>query len=191
MSTARDDILEAAKDLLWTFGYSATSPRMVLDGSGTGKGSLYHHFKDKKDLAKVALAEMADEHRRRFDQAIGSAGTIEEKVERYLSAVPDVLRGCPMGRMAGDAALIAESDLRRLVVGYFEHLHRGLTRLLEGARKRGEIAPHCDCGAIAAALISCKQGGYVLSRLRQDPGQMQAATDGILELFRALISRSG
>lgn len=44
--------------LLSERGYTATSPGMVLNRAGLGKGSLYHHFDTKQHLALAAIRAM-------------------------------------------------------------------------------------------------------------------------------------
>ena len=51
MAATRELLIDTMKQLLWERGYDATSPNQVLERSGVGKGSFYHHFKGKKDLA--------------------------------------------------------------------------------------------------------------------------------------------
>jgi len=47
---SRDRLIAAMSHLMSERGYTATSPRMVLDRAGLGKGSLYHHFDTKQAL---------------------------------------------------------------------------------------------------------------------------------------------
>jgi len=61
MPPKREDLLKAAKKLLWERGYEATSPRDIQEASGAGQGSFYHHFNGKLDLAATALEEVSAE----------------------------------------------------------------------------------------------------------------------------------
>jgi hypothetical protein len=54
-------LVETMKSLLWKRVCDTTSPNQVLEASGLGKGSLYHHFKSKKSLAVAAMESRADE----------------------------------------------------------------------------------------------------------------------------------
>ena len=65
----REAIVQAAKDLMWEEGYEAMSPRDVLQRSGAGQGSLYHHFRGKRDLAAQALWELNAELRAVADRS--------------------------------------------------------------------------------------------------------------------------
>src|SRR3954468_17749100 len=51
MSTP-ERLIESTRELLWERGYVGTSPKAILERSGAGQGSMYHHFKGgKPDLA--------------------------------------------------------------------------------------------------------------------------------------------
>ncbi|GHO87191.1 helix-turn-helix domain-containing protein [Dictyobacter formicarum] len=58
MKTTRKHLIEATKELHWERGYEAMSPRAVLERSGAGQGSLYHHFRGKAELVSTALDEI-------------------------------------------------------------------------------------------------------------------------------------
>ena len=51
----REKLLDAAECLLLTEGYSRTSVDAVCEKASATKGSLYHHFKTKEDLAIATL----------------------------------------------------------------------------------------------------------------------------------------
>lgn len=51
-------LITAACTLLAERGFEATSPTMVLQRSGIGHGSLYHHYRGKEDLALDAISHM-------------------------------------------------------------------------------------------------------------------------------------
>ena len=40
--TAKEQLLESARELIWERGYEAMSPNAVIKASGAGQGSLYH-----------------------------------------------------------------------------------------------------------------------------------------------------
>jgi len=49
--TTRESILDAAKTLVMSKGFSGTSIDDVLKLTGKTKGAFFHHFKGKADLA--------------------------------------------------------------------------------------------------------------------------------------------
>ena len=99
---AKGELVKASKKLMWERGYEATSPRDLLEESGAGQGSLYHHFKGKMDLASVALGEVSDEMCELARETVGTDGTALDRVFRYLDVSRDGLKGCRMGRFAAN-----------------------------------------------------------------------------------------
>jgi AcrR family transcriptional regulator len=53
--STRDHLVTAAQELFARDGYDATSTEAVLQRSGVSRGSLYHHFPDKKALFEAVL----------------------------------------------------------------------------------------------------------------------------------------
>ncbi len=146
---AKGELVKAAKKLMWERGYEATSPRDLLEESGAGQGSLYHHFKGKMDLASVALGEVSDEMCELARETVGTDGSALDRVIRYLDASRDGLKGCRMGRFAAESS-IAEASLRKPVERYF----RELQEILAGALREAQRAASSFRGFIAIGTPS-------------------------------------
>lgn len=187
--STRDALLAATRELLWERGYEATSPNQILERSGVGKGSLYHHFRNKKELARAALEQIEAMLTDTFDRLFDADLPVAERIERGLAGCRDVLKGCPLGRMAGDPA-IADDELREPAARYFDHLQRRITGALQEAGDSGEIRLPADPAGIATALIASLQGGYVLSRLQNDPRHLRDAVRYTLTMFRQFVDNA-
>ena len=59
--STREHLLDAARELFARDGYDATSIEAVLRRSGVSRGSLYHHFPDKKALFEAVLHRLQAE----------------------------------------------------------------------------------------------------------------------------------
>ena len=183
--SARERLVGATRELLRERGYGAMSPGAILERSGAGQGSLYHHFSGKADLAAAALAETEAETRARTDAVLGSDRPPLERVEAYLRLPREALVGCPLGRLAPEPAMDEEEAIRALVAAYFAHVQRGIADALGEARADGDLGEGVDPDELAAALFAVLQGGYVLARASQDPGQMDRAVRGAIALLEA------
>lgn len=174
----REDILSAAKALLWERGYEAMSPRAVMDRSGAGQGSLYHHFRTKQDLAVAALEQVAAELITDFDAFLDqSPGSALEKIRAWLLRPRDALSGCRLGRLANETAL-EDERLRAPICQYFNHVQQRFESLLAEAAADGLLPGTLSEKELAAALIAVIQGGYVLSRARRDARILGQAAAG-------------
>src|SRR5216683_4608928 len=185
---AKGELVKAAKKLMWERGYEATSPRDLLEESGAGQGSLYHHFKGKMDLASVALGEVSDEMRELARETVGTDGSALDRVFRYLDVSRDGLKGCRMGRFAAESS-IAEASLRKPFERYFRELQQILAAALREAQADGEIAKRLDASELALMFITVVQGGFVVSRVYRDRNAINRATEMAKSLLKSLPRR--
>lgn len=184
--TKHDDLIEATKSLLWEKGYDATSPRAIQALSRAGQGSFYHHFKGKKDLAAKALETVVDERIVEFDEVFGDSGPVIERIERFLLAPRDELKGCRIGRMVWDSA-IGEDELRRPIERYFRHIESRLVAALEKALASGEIQAVVPPEHIAAVVLAAIQGALTLGRALQDPAWYARTIQGAVSLINRVL----
>lgn len=173
----RDKILVATKDLIWERGVENMSPRDVMDRSGAGQGSLYHHFRSKQVLVVAALDEMKAEEMANVDAIFDPALPPIERIERYFERERKALQGCRMARIANEAA-IENPDLRAPIAAYLDHITALLTTSLAEAQARGEIDPAIDPKLVGATLMAIVEGGFVLARVHWDPARMREVLAG-------------
>jgi TetR/AcrR family transcriptional repressor of nem operon len=186
----RDNLIEATRDLLWERGYAATSPRAILDASGAGQGSMYHHFRGKEGLALAAVQRNADEMRSVAGADLARGATALERIASYLGRERDVLKGCRFGKLAQDPEVAASKDLRHEVETMFAWIRGHLADVIEDGKAEGEFPASLNSEHVAAAIAATLQGGYVLARAAGDVEAFDAATAGVLELLGLVGTRA-
>jgi TetR/AcrR family transcriptional regulator, transcriptional repressor for nem operon len=159
----REDIIEAAKDLLWDKGYEATSPRDIQLKSHSGQGSFYHHFPSKQALALAAIVEVVDERIADFEAAMSHDGRFKDRLLSFLEQNTRPLSGCRVGRLVWDSA-IRDEALRLPLSRYFEHLETRLQAILEGEQAAGSIRLALPAAHIALTIVTVVQGSFAVSR---------------------------
>ncbi|MBF4619271.1 TetR/AcrR family transcriptional regulator [Clavibacter sp. VKM Ac-2873] len=175
----RTRLIQAAQELFWDDGISATSPRDVMDASGVTQGSLYHHFPSKKDLARAAVSDSVQASLRSAAAQLGGGGDAHDRLVAYLTRDRAATRGCRIGRLTADPAVAADPELSGAVAGYFTDLI-GLVRDVLVERGVGERSDD-----MAHAAVAVVQGGYVLAKATQDDEAMRAAVRGFVTLLGA------
>ena len=185
MESKRDDLISATKGLLWQLGYESMSPKKVLEASGAGQGSLYHHFKGKKHLAGAALEEMADEMCADIDCMFDESVAPLTRLQRYLGAERDGMTGCRLGRFANEHS-IRDRTLRKPIERYFQHVHRHVVWGLQEAKRNKDLPKTVNVESLAATLMATVQGGYILSRVFQDGAYVRQATRGAWRILQTL-----
>lgn len=181
----RDDLVRSAKKLLCERGFEAVSPRDVLEASGAGQGSLYHHFTGKLDLAATALAEVSDEMRGLTRQILATDVPPIDRAIRFLRQPRNGLKGCRLGRFASEAS-ISEAKLRQPIDAYFRELEDHLAVALREAQAVNQLDPTLDAAALALMLVAVVQGGFALSRVHREANAINQATAAAVEVLRRL-----
>ncbi|MCO4757400.1 MAG: TetR/AcrR family transcriptional regulator [Oceanospirillaceae bacterium] len=182
MATTRDLLVETMKQLLWERGYDATSPNLVLERSGAGKGSFYHHFKGKKELAIAAMESRADELCEEFDRLVAVHSDPLAAVEAYMCLTRDAATGCRIGRIVQDPSLedpLLNAPLKR----FFGELHGKLSQLFLKAQTGAQLSDALSPDQLATLAISALQGGFVYGRAVQDGAAVNEATEGFIMLL--------
>jgi len=188
MNATRQALIDSMKELLWQRGYDATSPNQVLDHCGAGKGSFYHHFRGKKELAIEALNSRVDDELTAFDEIFSSTLPWLDKFRSYLLQPRAGLRGCPVGRMTHDPSM-ADADLRAPLDRYFRHLLMHMSLTLEQAKREAKLADNVSPVLLAETIVSAIQGGYILSRATHDEQPVNSACLGVFNLLEGLAIR--
>ncbi|MGW0192503.1 TetR/AcrR family transcriptional regulator [Nonomuraea sp. NPDC003201] len=91
----RDELLDAAEDLLCDQGSSALTLAAVADRAGVSKGGLLYHYGTKEALIKGMVERLIED----FDQLM-VAQTGETYTERYLHATLAAVRSGRLRRWA-------------------------------------------------------------------------------------------
>ncbi|MBN6053460.1 TetR family transcriptional regulator [Nonomuraea sp. RK-328] len=91
----RDELLDAAEDLLCDQGSAAITLSAVAERAGVSKGGLLYHFNTKEALIKGMVERLIDE----FDQLL-AAQPGDTYTERYLMATLAAVRSGRLRRWA-------------------------------------------------------------------------------------------
>jgi AcrR family transcriptional regulator len=184
MESKREDLVAATKSLLWELGYEAMSPKKIMRESGAGQGSLYHHFTGKMDLAVAALIEIEMEMHGEFDRIFCADKSPLERLLDYLKVKRFGLKGCRLGRLASESSIVEEA-LRDPLARYFRHIEKVITETLVEAVALGELDKSVEPKPLAVAIVATIQGGFILSRLHNNPRYIRLATEGAAAMLEA------
>jgi AcrR family transcriptional regulator len=184
--TTRDRLIESTQALLWERGYAATSPRAILERSGAGQGSMYHHFTGKEDLAAAAMLAAAERLVARADADLAGDGSAVERLTAYLLRQREVLRGCPVGRMTGDADVLESAVLHDVVATTFDRLRADVVAVVRDGVRDDEFARDVEPAEVADTVLAVVQGGYVLARAAGDPAPFDRAVRGAVAMLEHL-----
>lgn len=163
-----DEIVDAAMQVFWQLGYSATSIQDLVNATGLSRSSLYNAFENKHGLYAQALRRYHELTARNIT-LLQEPGPVKELVRRLLMRiVNDELDGSAQrGCLAANAALeLAGPDdsITELLAGNFLRLEKALEQALLRGQAEGEIASQKNPRALARFIVNTIQGLRVLSK---------------------------
>jgi len=181
LSERKQQILQAAIDIIASKGYGALTMRALARASGMKLGALQYHFRTWEDLLRALAAYIADAYRRSWEVLYLNAEepSLQDIIHFILDdPVEPALRSeslfPQLWAMAQVEPAMAEK-LHELYAVYLEKLEERLTAL-------GSRAPAAD----ALAIMSLLEGSVVFVRGdRPWANHADAVRDAILELLEA------
>jgi TetR/AcrR family transcriptional regulator, transcriptional repressor for nem operon len=181
--------LDAALQVIRAKGYSATRIEDVCDGAGLTKGSFFHHFDSKEDLALAAAEYFAEGAAAVF--AMAPYQSLPDPLDRVLGYVDfriAILKGtlptftCLLGTMVQET-YDTHPAIRAACDTHISAHAAAVSRDIAAARAR--YAPHAPWSAESLGLFTQAviQGAFVLAKAKHGPA---VAADSLRHLRRYL-----
>jgi TetR/AcrR family transcriptional repressor of nem operon len=176
--TARDKVLSAAQELMTGRGYSATTVDSIVARAGVAKGSFYHAFKSKEDLAVAALEDYAattwkvlaaGPYREQQDPAQRALGFID-----YAIASADSLwaRGSLLGSVAGEISA-AHPGMNERISALFDRFEDKFVRLFTPALASRQVTA-VSAKELAVHLMAVIEGSILTAQSHHDRQHLTA-----------------
>jgi TetR/AcrR family transcriptional repressor of nem operon len=163
----REEILNAAEELLQRRGYNAFSYQHIAVQLGIRNAAIHYHFPSKEDLG-VALVRR---YRQRFaDWAVevGSLDNAWDRMQAYFRTYVDYLEAqckiCPGGVLGSEFEAIPE-EMRQEARLLMREIFDWLVETLELGRRQGRLVFHGDCGHKAIEIGAALQGALQIARV--------------------------
>ena len=176
----REKLLDAAKELVMSKGFSGTSIDDVLKSTGMTKGAFFHHFKGKADLARELVKRYALGDLKMFEefdrQSIEQSDDPLEQMliflklfEKYISNSEDPAPGCMYAvytyesrQFDPDVLDLVSDTLRKWTAIYV----RKFQDIMDVYKPAIDVTPR----QLAEMIVSVIEGGLVLQRAHGDTG---------------------
>jgi TetR/AcrR family transcriptional regulator, transcriptional repressor for nem operon len=188
---SRERLLRTAAELIFLNGYTATTVDQICEKCGIKKGSFYHHFSSKEEVALEAIRTDWEHFKGMLDQAFSPTRTPLERLRAFAKMTAEsqaCLRdrigrvcGCPLFALGAEIG-IHEPVLRKqvdehltLMAKYFESTFR------EGHALGQFSAP--DPKSLAWLVLTFCEGCLTLGRIRNDLQPASAIEEGMFRLL--------
>lgn len=169
----RERIVRGAARLFLTRSYTGVGVADLCAAADVRRGSFYHYFPSKAELAKAVVDLHAAEFDRRMDQASheapdGRLRAAADAVFAIQSAFEDRfgrIVGCPFGNLAAELAT-TDDEVRAHVAAVFAGWEARLAEICREAAAEGALRPGFAPERVAHAVLAQMQGLILLAKVR-------------------------
>ena len=193
-SDAKDKLLEAAWELLWAGSYGGTSVDLICARADVRKGSFYHFFASKEELAKAALDHAWEEHLTEMDHIFSPkhkpldrlrkvcAYIVTEQKERH--ARYGRVLGCPVHSLGSEVSAGA-LDLQVKIHEAIGKHQLYFESALRDAAAAGDTPAKPDPATRARMMGAFVEGLLLQARILNDLKVLDDLAAGVLLIAKA------
>ena len=192
-SDAKERLLRTASDLIWESSYGSVGVEHICERAGVQKGSFYHFFPSKSDLAIAAAedhwAKNLAEKQRVFSPELpplerlsGWCDLIRNGQARRAVKKGKVL-GCPYSSMGSELST-QDEKIRLKCQEIAERVCALLETTVRAAQREGSV-PKGNAAETARELYSFATGMVLQAKIRNDLRVLDRLKPGVLRLVGA------
>jgi len=187
----RDKLINTAIELMWTESYSSAGVEEICRRAGLNKGSFYHFFPSKMDLALAAFESHWESFRPELEQIFSSDTAPLERLSAYCARARmrqkelkkrfGFVPGCPLTSVGSEQGTQSE-PLRKMVCRIFNQLRGYFESAIRDAMAEGSI-PEADAAKRTDELFSYYLGVQIRARITNDLAAMEDMEQVFLTLL--------
>jgi TetR/AcrR family transcriptional regulator, fatty acid metabolism regulator protein len=183
----RRELLDAAIAVFARRGYHGSRVGDIAREAGVAHGLLYHYFRSKEEVLATIVREtwhVLDGETQKIE-AMGPP--LREQLRRFAHvylgswvSAPDLIR--VLVREVGRSPEVGNR------IDELGNVFLGLERMIEAARKRGEVRADCDAELAALIVYGALEEiltGWVLGQLPAGEGDVGRAVDEVVDVAQA------
>ncbi|MCB1759927.1 MAG: TetR/AcrR family transcriptional regulator [Gammaproteobacteria bacterium] len=174
----RERILSTARELFHANSYSDIGIKQICDTARVQKGSFYHFFPSKRDLALAVIEDMAEEWaqgfvKEAFDQTLPPMERLDYLIDAayyWQKAAKDIegrMPGCLFGNLVLEVST-RDDILRAKLSAVLDKTKSRFEETLIDGVAAGAMAP-LDTDLTAQAMLAYLEGMILLAKSRNEP----------------------
>lgn len=194
MSDTRDRLIKTATELFLGKGYGAVGTSQICTSAGVNKGTFYHFFPSKSALLIAAIEEYATS----FNDSFKLIEQSDEVASKKLTSLFDVpaeanrswckkngfAQGCLVGNMTLEFSAV-DGDVQQASQAALRKWAKTIEPIItEFADMEGLASLDAAKGALC--VVTMIQGGLLMAKANNDPGQVNAIAPAAEGALRAL-----
>jgi TetR/AcrR family transcriptional repressor of nem operon len=192
---SKTKLLDAALHVIRGKGYAATTVEDICNEAGVTKGSFFHHFKSKEELAIAAASYWGTMTGGFF--AAAPYQLLKDPLDRLLGYVDfrgEILQGdlpdytCLLGTLVQET-YATHPDIRQACdEGMSAHIAE-LTRDVEAAKVLYAPKAEWSAESVGCFIQTVLQGGFIFAKAKQNPDVVRQSLAHLRRYLEALFNR--
>lgn len=169
----KQKIIEQATQLIYKKGVRSTSINDILSAVGISKGSLYFHFKNKKEIVDTVLKCERAKFLDFFKESLQGTNSYQ-KLFSFLNNLYNLqyksnfTGGCIYANTAVEFAE-EQNELTIFAISSLDEWISKLEEIIQQAQNENYIRKDISAHMIAEQVIATLEGGILLSRTKKSP----------------------
>jgi len=192
VSDARERLMKAVRELVWTGSYGSTTIDQICDKAGVKKGSFYYFFDSKAELAVVSIEEDWQQRRPGLDAIFSPTVPPLERLQRYceygyrfqeeICKQFGYVLGCPLFSVGAEVCTQEDNRLQKKIQEILEYKRKYLETAIRDAAGAGLIEA-ADPAIKSRILFAYYQGLQTQARIQNSLEVLKDAITGTYELL--------
>jgi TetR/AcrR family transcriptional repressor of nem operon len=189
-SDARERLIESGRSLMHERGFTAVGVSEVCARAGVNKGSFYHFFPSKQDLAREIIESYWSVFRDPLDAMAHGGGPPLDRFRNFFRE--NYLRnkqmknecgkflGCPLGNLALEMST-QSPELRTSLNNAFARYIQRFEAVLQQAVDNGDL-PEQSTSKSARIVMALVEGAIMMAKTEDDPEILKGLEEEALKL---------
>lgn len=183
--------MKALVELMWCRSYGSVTIDAICEQAGVRKGSFYHFFRSKTDLAAASLEWLWSDLRPELDAVFSASHEPPERLRLFFARArrrAHDLResfgrvpGCPFFVLGSEVCGV-EPEVLAVIRDVLARYHRYLESTIRDGIASGAFEP-TDPAAAARALFALFEGALTQARIHDDPERVAEAESAAFRLL--------
>jgi TetR/AcrR family transcriptional repressor of nem operon len=192
ISDAKERLMKAVLELIWTGSYGATTIDQICDKAGVKKGSFYYFFDSKAELAVVSLNEDWQQRRPQLDAIFSPTVPPLERLRKYcefgyrfqaeIREKYGCVLGCPLFSVGAEVSTQDDHRLQEKIQEILEYKRKYLETAIRDAQAAGLVTAPDPAGK-SRMLFAYYQGLQTQARIQNKLEVLKDAITGTYELL--------
>jgi len=194
MPDTKERLIETATDLFLGKGYGAVGTAEICTAAGVNKGTFYHFFPSKTALLNAAIEKYSAAFKDQFEQIsqtraepsakLAALFDVPAEANRLWREMNGFAQGCLLGNVIVELGT-TDDTVRQTAQEALQQWEQPI-ELIVAEFAAAEHLVSLDVAKGARCVAAMLQGGLLMAKLNNDPGEITAMAPAALGALRTL-----